>query len=339
MKVLFAFYPLYVKYNHGIALLSALCKERGIDTALCVLEDLSQFTGAARDADWLGFSCVTEHDYKKSLPFMQIARQMGKKILLGGVYARRANLDFPGVKVCLNEGETLPDFLLHGDERLFREMYIHENLNKLPLPDYELFKNIPFERGIPFLQGKKVLPYFSSRGCPYKCRFCEASGQAGTCRYRTKVKEDLSYLEREYAPDLFFIGDELLPYYYPLWRQSWSDYNHPFVAYIRADIHPDRLYWLAERGMTGCAFGVESGDEEYRNKVLGKSLSDADIFRTVGLLNQLNIQYATFFMTDMPSETFTLKAKTAKMARELGGFPFIWKYEELFGGERWAQQQ
>lgn len=343
IKILFCFYPLYVKYNHGVALLSALCKKEGIKTELYLLDEPGKFEMhlVENRYDYIGFSCVTEHDYKKSLPFMEIAEPHAVT-LLGGVYARRGlALDAPVNYICRGEGERLPYFLMYEDCRLFNEKMLCEDINSLPLPDYELFRNIPFERGFPMLEGKKVLPYYSSRGCPYKCSFCEVQGQTGMVRTRYKVAEDLRQLTERYKPDYFFVGDEMLPYYNPAWRESWEDFKHPFIAYIRADIPKDILVWLWSKGLKGVAFGVESGDEEYRNYALNKNLLDKDVYRTVNLLKGMEIEYATFFMTNTPGETFAVRAKTYKMASELGGYPFIWEYENLFEGRReiWAGQQ
>ena len=329
-KILFAFYPLHIKYNHAIALLSALCREKEIETDIHLLntEDMFLKYILSSQPDYIGFSCVTKHDYEMCLPFMEIARHLGIETIAGGVYVRRIGYA-PVDHVCKGEGESLPDFILKENTELFMKDLYTENLNSLPLPDYELFKNIPFKRGMPVLEGKKVLPYYSSRGCPHKCSFCEISYQSGKVRIRTRVKEDLSYLSEKYHPDVFFIGDELLPYYSPEWRDSWGKFSHPFVAYIRADIQEDQLKFLHDRGMTGCAFGVESGDEVFRNEMLNKNLSDADIYNTVEMLHKYNIQYVHFYMSDLPGETWEMTAKTHRMATSLGGNYLIFKYENL----------
>lgn len=336
VKILFCFYPLYVNYNSAIALLSALCKERGIKTDLYILDSPERFLEYLKqhDFDYIAFSCVTEHDYFKCLPFIVEARIISMTrltpILLGGVYIRRGTyIAAPVDYICRGEGEALPEFLLDGKDMLFQAKMLHHDLNALPLPDYEMFKNIPFNRDIPWLKDEKILPYYSSRGCPHACTFCEVKDQTRILRYRYKVKEDLSYLAEQYRPDLFFIGDELLPYYNLKWQASWGDFHHPFVAYIRADIPASQLLWLHEHGLTGCAFGIESGDEQFRNIVLNKGLLDADIYRTVELLNKLGINYAPYFMTGVPGETFSITAKTYKMKEEIGGYPFVFNYEPI----------
>lgn len=328
MKILFAFYPLFVEYNHGIALLSALCKRKGIETGLVVLSTEDAFEQAIEDYSIVGFSCVTVHDYRLALPFMRLAKERGKIVLLGGTYPRMADVsDAPADYICKGEAELLPDFLLYHDTSVFDNRMVCSDLSSLPLPDYDLFEPYPFKR-TDLLKGK-VLPYFSSRGCTHRCRFCQVRYQPSRLLVRASVQRDLEYLKDRYRPDCFFLGDELVPYYSREWRDSWGEFKHPFFAYIRADVPPKILEWLIGRGMIACAFGVESGDERYRNEVLGKNLSDKVIIETVRILKENGVIYAPFYMTGTPGETEEIRVKTLSMLRELGGFPFLFTYEEL----------
>ena len=327
-------YPLSVRYNAGLAALSAVLKARGIDTDLCLLSSESDFL--RRLVAWRSpvvcFSAVTATDYVRSLPFMKLAHDHGKTVLLGGVWAGRG---FPVPEyvdlVCRGDGESLADYFLHGDDGLFRAAFMTRDLNALPLPDYAMWEGIPFDRGLPETAGKFCLPYISSRGCPYPCSFCLIRQQPDKqrMRIRTKVEADLVELTDRYHPDLWFITDALLPYHLKAWRDSWGAFRAPFVAYLRADIRPDDLAWCIDRGMVGCAFGVESGDEGYRNGALHKSLSDEDIWRTVGALRKAGVWFVPYFMCETPGETMVARTKTAQMARQMGPYAIIWQYEEL----------
>lgn len=342
VKIMFAFFPIFVSYNHGIALLSALCKERGIGVDLHILGNEESFVSHVEEykPDWIGFSCVTRHDYSKCVPFMKAARRLGVRTMLGGVYPRRVFPDPVEVDlVCCGEGETLPDFLISGDGRLFFEKVRFKDINDLPLPDYDLFNGIPFDRIVPMLDGKKLIPYQSSRGCPFHCRFCETSLQKIWVRIRRKVKEDLSLITEKYSPDAIVFGDALLPYYDQGWMDSWEDFHHSFVAYIRADIEPVKLNWLIDRGLVACAFGVESGDEQYRNEVLWKHLTDEQIFSTIEILDRRGVVSIPFFMKHSPGETFEIQKATHEMKSKLGGYPVMFDYEELGRSERWEQQR
>ena len=331
--ILFVFFPLYVKWSHGIALLSAICKLQGIKTSLYLLDTHERFKKYLEDnpCDYLGFSCVCVHDYLLSKPFMETAKEMGKIILLGGVYPRHGSyIDAPVDYICRGDGEMLPNFLTTGNTELFDEVQIRKNLNDLPLPDYDLFQGIPYNRELPFApEIKNILSYHSSRGCPYQCSFCEVVYQPQEVRFRTMVGEDLSYLVDRYKPEMVLFGDELLPYYYEPWRESWGDFKFPFVAYIRADISESLLIWLHDRGLKGCFFGIESADETYRNEVLGKKLSDAALYRTVNLLKDMGIPFMVAYMRGTPGETWPMQAQTEKLCRTIGGYPIIYQYEDL----------
>jgi radical SAM superfamily enzyme YgiQ (UPF0313 family) len=339
MKIIFAFWPLYVSYNHGVALLSALCKARGIEVDLCILGDIRNFAAQLQRErpQVVGFSCVTVHDYKLCVPFIRAAKALGYTVLLGGVWAGLGHPVDPAVDfVCRGDGETLPDFLLNGETQIFDSPQVCRDIHALPLPDYELFRDIPFDRGLPFLAGKKVLPYQSSRGCNGACTFCQIRHQPRGVRIRTRVGEDLAWLASTYKPDVFFIGDAGLPYANTAWKDSWGDFRHPFFAYIRADIDAESLEWLIDRGMNSCAFGVEAGDETYRNQVLRKNLTDAELWRTVGALERHGVDIVAFFMTGTPRETPDHQRKTRDLAAALPGTCITFRYENL-EDRAWAQ--
>ncbi len=131
---------------------------------------------------------------------------------------------------------------------------------------------------------------------------------------------------------MLVLGDALPPYYDEKWRESWGDMKHPFVSYIRADIKENELRWLYGRGLAGCFFGVESGNEEYRNKVLNKNLLDKDILRTVSVLNEMGVPFMAAYMRGTPDDTWELQGETAKFMEDLGGYPVVYHYEELVVG-------
>jgi radical SAM superfamily enzyme YgiQ (UPF0313 family) len=335
-SILMCFYPMPVKWNHGIALISALCKDAGVRVDLLVLDNGDDMCiSAIHDypGDHIGFSCVTGHDYRLCVPYMAHAKASGHTVLLGGIWAGLGHPVSPDVDVdyvCRGDGESLVGYLTHGDTAVFDSPQVCEDLDSLPIPDYELFRELPFIRNIPVLFGKYALPYVSSRGCPYRCEFCQVSlQQPSHPRIRHQVARDLSYLADKYHPDVFVLADALLPYYNASWRDSWEGFNFPFVCYIRGDATPWELAWLVSHGMIGCAFGVESGDEGFRNGVLGKGLTDRDLFRTVGILNTMGVEYVPFYMSGVPGGDFLEATNTFKMYHGLGGYPIMWEYENL----------
>ncbi len=295
------------------------------------LDQLTDIKALSEGMDFVGFGMVTGQEYNFCLPFMRQVKAMGIPVLVGGVYVRRGAYIDPGAVdyVCRGEGEILSDFILDGKTDVFDRPYLHENLDDLPMIDYTRFTGYEFDREIPFLKGIRILPYHSSRGCPYQCSFCEVKFQSRKVRIKSLIRKDLTYLQEAFKPDLFHIMDELIPYYNEVWCAEIEDAQVPFMAYIRADISAEKLHFLIQNGLRVAIFGVESGDEKYRNEILKKNLLDDDIYRTVGMLKAYGIYYVHFYMVGGPYETPGIKAKTLGMARGLEGFPIIWQYEDL----------
>ncbi len=332
-RVLFAYYPFKVHYNHGIALLSSILRNKGIEVFVIELGQLTHIKKIIKELkpDYVGFSMVCAQEYNQCLPFMKEAKKIGACVLVGGVYPRRGAFIDPSAcdYICRGEGEILSNFILNGDKTIFETPYIHDDLDFLPLPDMNHLTGFEFDREIPFLKGIRIIPYHSSRGCPYSCSFCEVQFQPKKIRIKSTIREDLEILSNKFRPNLFHIMDELIPYYSEKWRSQMDGNKYPFMAYIRADIPQDHLEFLISNGLKVAVFGIENGDEDYRNKVLRKELMDYDIYRTVAILRANKIFYVPFYMIHGPFETDEIRGKTIGMARGIGGFPVLWEYEPL----------
>ena len=325
---LFTYYPLFVDFSHGAALLKAICQKAGVDVGLTRLDDT--FSTKIKGYDVISFSLVCDEDYKASLPYMQIAKDAGKEVIAGGVYARRGGRVGVADKVCRGEAEgQITGYLMNGDERMFNEVGYCEDINALPLPDISQVKGHEFHRNMPHLQGLKIIPYQTARGCIGKCSFCNCRLQPTGIRIKRTIREDMAELNRIHHPDLFYLLDELPPYYMKEWRDQWEERYYPFMSYIRADIKPEHLEWLIAHGLKVTAFGVESGDERYRNRVLKKNVTDLDIYRTVGILNRHNVISTAFYIVDAPGETDRMRKKTEEMIARLGVRYLIHPYQDL----------
>ncbi len=332
MVVLFFVYAAPIAYNNGVAILSALLKEAGFTTELFVGDgnlDEWHIRVAELPADsYIMFSHVIRKDFDLSVPYIDVALAHTDHVIMGGTFHRRNNSNkYDGrVCICRGDGEGIVNYLLQGNTEVFDHACYDVDLNTLPLPDYDLFKDYPYDGDIKDFYNVSKLPYTTSRGCIGKCGFCEVQHQSGKQRIRTRVADDVVALRSLYDFELLFITDELCPYYDDEWCASWGDTIIPFFAFIRADIPADRLNWLISRGLKGCAFGVESGDEDFRNNVLKKGVTDEDIYRTVKILKDNDVYFAHFYMLNYPAETFKQKLATQKMTASLGGVPMIFDY-------------
>ena len=343
--MLFFVYEAPIAYNVGVALLSALLKQSGVRTSLFVgngnLVEWNNLLSSINPETIVCFSHVIKKDFDLSRPYVDRAIALGFDVVFGGTYHRRNNDNaYDGkVLICRGDGEELVNYVVYGNKAAFSGEQVYRDMNSLPLPDYNLFKNYPYNGHIQGFKPCVKLPYNTSRGCIGSCSFCEVQAQYKVPRIRTKVKEDVEYLKANYEFDVLFITDELCPYYSKEWRDSWGDLKVPFFAFIRADITEEQLLWMIDHGMVGCAFGVESGDEDFRNTVMRKGVTDSDIYRTVGILCEYDTYYAPFFMMKYPGETFKHRLATQKMARQIGGAPMIFEYTPVAYHTRSAKEQ
>ncbi len=325
---LFTYYPLFVDFSHAAALLKAICNKSGLDVGLTRLDDT--FSAKIKGYDVISVSFVCDEDYKASLPYMQIAKDAGKEVIAGGVYARRGAKVEIADKVCRGEAEgQIVRYLVDSDKRIFNEVGYSADISSLPLPDISQVKGHEFHRNMPWLQGLKIIPYQTARGCIGKCSFCNCRLQPAGIRIKKTIRKDMCELNRIHRPDLFYLLDELPPYYLKEWRDQWEGSYYSFMSYIRADIKPEYLEWLIAHGLKVTAFGVESGDERYRNRVLKKNVTDMDIYRTVGILNRHNVICTAFYMVDGPGETDRMKKKTEEMTARLGVRSIVHPYQDI----------
>ena len=287
--------------------------------------------------DYVCVSIVTKYDYHEAVTVSKYIKERGFKIIVGGVYPRGgAEMDGVFDYVCRGEAEQgLVNFLKNRDISVFKIPERCKDISTLPLPDYSGITGYEFDRGFPFLLGKKIIPYSSSRGCPYQCNFCEIQKQPKGVRIKNTIRKDLLYIKKIFNPELIQFIDELIPYYSDRWCEQLVGNKTPFMASIRADISEEKLTFLIKNGLYSCAFGIESGDERYRNEILKKNLNDSDIYRTVSILNKFKIFYIPFYIENTPKESKQIKKKTKSMIDRIGGYWVLFEYENLFSNQKY----
>lgn len=343
MKVLFIQKQLFA-YSGIMAMAGFLKSNRHecfvlIDAAMSQKQMLERIKTIGPDI--IGVTLMsTEHNW-----FLEIAKLVKSHfphlpIIAGGVHAilyAENLIANPDVNyVCSGEGEiTLLQMLEYlGSGRAIEEVkgilykkdgIIHKTeLNRLVeldaftddrniyYDDYEVLRNLPL----------KI--FFSSRGCPFKCNFC-INGQLldkfkGTGHYvrRKSVQNfiaEFEYVKDKYAMSSVYIADDLF-----VWDKNWlKDFSQqyrkkigvPFITTCYADrLDEEIVEYLAQASCHTVSFGVESGNEELRMKILNKKISDQQLLRAGELLRKAGIRFQTSNMFCLPGETVEDAIKT-----------------------------
>jgi hypothetical protein len=98
----------------------------------------------------------------------------------------------------------------------------------------------------------------------------------------------------------------------------------PYYALGRADeIDEPTAELLHKSGCTRVIIGFEHGDEEYRNRILLKKTTDAQIRLCVDLLKKYNIEINGQWIIGFPGETPAQALKTVKLAAEIDDMPQV----------------
>ena len=274
-------------------------------------------------------------------------------VILGGVFATFAParaLSFPEVDiVCVGEGEKsllqlcqqmslgkpykdIPGLCFRGPDGTIRQNPLPSlvNLDENPT-DFDIGLFDP-ERLIRPMQGKlyPMAPVETMRGCPYHCTFCNSPGQnilfgeTGQKFVRKKsipkVREELLYYRDHFGVKYnFFWADTFLVMTkreLDEFCEMYRDVGLPFWVQTRVETITDwRLKKLKDVGLHRIGFGIENGDEKFRQQVLVKEFSNDEAVRQLEVTADMGITFSTNNMVGYPHETREIAMETVKLNR------------------------
>ncbi|MBY0552894.1 B12-binding domain-containing radical SAM protein [bacterium] len=234
---------------------------------------------------------------------------------------------------CVGEGEiALEHFIKTGtpafniipkDQLLAPQKYnLFANLDDLPLPD----RSVVYHRD----SLRKQMPskqFLSGRGCPYKCTYChnhlehevfKGSGKTVRLKSVDYLMEEIKDVQSKYPlktivfqDDIFFLNKK--------WGLEFSEkypkhIGLPFTCNVRSNlIDEDVVRGLKNAGCTTVAWAIESGDNEMRNKLLKRNVTDENILNAAELFNKYGIMHRVNNVIGSPGESFEQILKTLEL--------------------------
>lgn len=172
-----------------------------------------------------------------------------------------------------------------------------------------------------------VAPIITSRGCPYRCKFCSASEVSGLkWRYRSvkSIIKEIKKLYHEYGVKEIMIWDDN----FTLNRSRVEEFCR---ALLKEKMN---LIWSCPNGVrlnsldfallklmkkSGCyslCLGIESGSQRVLNN-MSKNLKISTVKKIVPLIKKAGIRTQGFFIIGYPSETIEDVNKTIDLALKL----------------------
>ncbi|MBN2423846.1 MAG: B12-binding domain-containing radical SAM protein [Calditrichaceae bacterium] len=302
--------------------------------------------------DLIGFTSFT-HNFNLVCRMAEIIKEAlpDRKIIIGGQHITMAPWSMPGiynygiigegertlseiVKRLLTKNEdeikTLPGIQYWDQNQIIQtgRCQLIEPLDDIPFPDRdaidELKDIIDADHFSWFLKSNlKSLQLTTSRGCPYKCRFCQPSVMWQKLRQHSPeyIAEEIEHIYKKYHINALLVEDDL----FATSKKRLSAINDllsrknltgKIIYYITARTHlidKDYVELFKELGVVKVEFGIESGSQEVARYLKNFNVHTEGDKQAISLLNSAGISVFASFIAGSPVEKIEDLKQTEKM--------------------------
>lgn len=230
--------------------------------------------------------------------------------------------------------------------RIIKSSFI-KNLDSIPFPARDLVDMGMFHRKV---DGKRCFGIIGSRGCYYKCAFCDRSLFGERLRSRSvnniveEIKDNISrYNVRhfEFFDDIFLVGKKQLNDFV----NKVEDLGIIYRCNSRTDtLSPERCRMLYNSGCRTLCFGIESGSQKILN-TMKKGIRVEQNLKAIKMAQEAKLTTIGYFILGFPGETKETIRETIEFIKnsdinQAQFYTFIplpgcevYKYPERFGAQ------
>ena len=206
-----------------------------------------------------------------------------------------------------------------------------KNLDELPYPAYHLVNMEQYlePKTIEYRSFKdRSISMITSRGCPFNCCFCSVHlhmGKSFRSHSADYVVNHIEHVVNKYRAKTIFFEDDNLTLDMERFeaicdkiiergiRVNWETPNG-----VRADcLNPKLLKKMKESGCQSLFFGIESGDQEVLDTVIGKSLDLKKVIEVAKTCKELGLKTGAFYIIGFPGEKRKNMLQTIEFALRL----------------------
>ncbi|MFT5049090.1 MAG: anaerobic magnesium-protoporphyrin IX monomethyl ester cyclase [Chlamydiales bacterium] len=354
----------------GVGYLAAQMERENIPVAIVDerIETDQTMKEAIESNDIIGFSALTPN-IRRAIAWAKYAKEKGKTTIMGGphasvdqgVFLDSGHFDF----VLKGEAEyTLPQFIRAfegNDEKALQEipglaamregeMWIDnpappliKKLDELPMPARHLLPMQSYFKNNP----EHLVYIFTTRGCPFKCIFCqkELTGRGFRVRSTEAIVDELEHILKTYDPGVILFVDEILTLRKKRIHEMCDEIlrrglKFEWVANTRADcVDYPLLKHMHRAGCRRIYYGWESGSQRMLD-VLKKDLTPEVIVNAAKMTRRAGIWAKVYLIVGSPGETPEDVAETEKVLRLAGpDLIRISVFNPLIGTESWDNYQ
>lgn len=297
---------------------------------------------------------LVEDTFELGMSLLDSIKEYNALVIAGGVFVtfspdiviRNKNVDM----ICVGEGEEalvelcermngkrpytdIPNLWIKQNGKITRNpMRKLVDINDIPYIDYDLFGRKRLERP---MYGKihTMIHVEVDRGCPYDCTYCEAphlrmlfKEKGCGIYYRRKaidrIIKEINYLVKKYKPDYVnFNSETFLAKPVSELREFADRYKNigiPFWCQSRPEtVTEEKIKILKEMNCQNLQFGIECGNEKFRDRVLNRRCSNSRMLEAFMIVEQHKINYTVNNMIGFPNETRELIFETIEFNRQI----------------------
>ena len=305
-KILFLLKEKPVVEPLGIMYLSAALKKDGHDVTVAWDDHCARMVTFRPDI--VAYSVMTgDREYFLGLNRMLKDRYEFQSVFGGPdpTFFPEGYRDEPGVDAFVRgEGEDAFPALIR--ENLDGEIIGYPvNIDEIPRPDRTLFPT-------------KIHHFMASRGCPYSCTYCYNSQWKrlfGDRKVRYRNVTDLCAEINNTNPAFVYFQDDCFGASKKWLARFAREYEgYPYHCHLRADIIDDDMaHLLAESNCYSVHVALETANEEYRKKMLGRRMSNDTIINGINRLKSKGIKIMLQNMIGLPGTTIDDDLETLAM--------------------------
>jgi anaerobic magnesium-protoporphyrin IX monomethyl ester cyclase len=224
--------------------------------------------------------------------------------------------------------------------------YEIENLNDIEFPSRHLVSRYAYGKrqiaGVTFFAKGKITSMVTTRGCPFRCRFCVSKSIFKKYRIRSaaNVIQELEEIAKEYD-SVFIVDDNFLSNKKHVGKimDFLIEKKLPleiWIAGVRVTDADEQLFKkMRKAGVKSIEFGIESGNQEILD-YYDKKITLDQIRRAVKLSKKAGFLTIGNFIMGAPIETEKHMDDSINFARELNlDFAFFFPYSYLKGSSLW----
>lgn len=292
------------------------------------------------------YSCVYSTAMLESIWDMAKLHNPNCQLLFGGSQLNRNEyfsdkLLVPNAVYIKNNAESA---VLELSQRYLIGNFNCDNLPSNDYYDYNEFKHSFIEyQDTDHIEAHEWLPIEVSRGCAFKCAFCNYDMKGVTNNYvdANFLREEIIKMWEKHGTTKFVIMDDLYNDNYDkvkdLHDNCWSKlpFKPELAGYLRLDLlwrHPEQAEMLRADGWRAGSFGIETLHERAGKRV-GKGLGKARILETLTMLKEIwqdEVLIHAFFIAGLPYEPMESLEETYTWTTQTDLFhAVIWHWLEL----------